>query len=465
MEQNNLFSKLRHYIAIALFTFITLSIITNCTEKALEIDPSDILPDNDMLDVIFDSIPVELYTIPLEAIETRSIGISPLGVVNDTVIGIIETDFICDFIFDNELDLGSNNDPDSIDILDMTVELSYETSYGDSTDVDFNVYELLEPMPAYTKSDYIMYSHMFSQEPINDGPPFQGRLTSSEDDTLGVYSIKLKSEFAERFIDTALINYDFYSYTNVEQFKETFKGFYFAVEPRAEAGGGIILVNHLNSSITLRILQLKPDSTNWDTLSITFSLGNPNSEMDDGGVHLNLYRSILNNKISQLLNDTITEYTSAYVHSLTGTKVYVKLPILPIMRDTLNNAVSVNRAQLILPIDSIRFNEDNESYPPPLNLGIYDSKSNSVILDDALAENHLGGYLDIDNYQYVLNIGNHIHEYLRNDSSSLSPSFFLFASKGSPASHLEYTPCRVVLNGSKSVRPPYVRIIYSKIPE
>ncbi len=469
MEQSNRFSIFKDFFTLFLISFITFSLLINCTEKPLNLDPGDILPDDDMLSVIIDStIPVELYTISLEALETRSLGISPLGCVNDTVIGIIETDFICDIIYDDQVSYNTEDlNPDSIDILDMIIELEYSASYGDSTDVNFNVYELYEPIPTYNKSDYIMYPHMYSSEPINDGPPFQGRLDPDDevDDTLGIYSIKLKREFAERFIDTALINEGIYTPSNYDQFKGYFKGFYFAVEPRAEEGGGIILVNHLNSSMILRTVEWDSDSSKFDTLSNTFSLGNPESSIDGGGTHLNLYRSILNNKVEQLLNDTVNSYSSAYIHSLAGTKVYVKLPTLSLMRDTLENAVSVNRAQLVLPFDSLRFNRDIEKkYTPPFSLGLYDSKTNSPILDDELAENHLGGYIDVNNYQYVLNIGNHIHEFLRDDNSTLSDAFYLFAAKGSPVTHLKYTPCRVVLNGSTSSRKPYIRIVYSKIP-
>jgi hypothetical protein len=429
------------------------------------IDPNEVLPNDDMLEVFTDTVPVELYTIGFEALETRSIGISPLGCVNDTVIGILETDFICDFIFSDIVSYKDNVYPDSLDILDLTIELEYNTTYGDSMDVDFSVHELYEPLPNYTKSDYILFSHMYDQEPINDGPPVKGRLNSGPNDSVAVYSIKLKNEFAERFIDTALIHKGIFETYNQRQFKQYFKGFYFKVQPREEPGGGIIMVDHSKSTMILRTLEWNGDSAKWDTVSNLFSLGYPESEIDSGGVHLNLYRSTLNSKLSELLNDTITSYKSAYVQSLTGPKVYIKIPSLVTMRDTLNNAVSVNRAQLILPIDKEIFDRDKKKYSPPLNLGIFDSKTNSAIVDDELVENYLGGGIDTSNCQYVFEIGNHVHKYLRSDTSSLSNGFYLFAAKGSPVSYLKYTPARVVLNGSTSDRPPFVRIIYSKIPE
>ena len=466
MEQNNLFSKLRQLFSVVFIFLFTLFILINCTEKPLEIDPNEILPDNDMLNVIIDSLPVELYTVSLEALETRSVGYSPLGCVNDTVVGIIETDFICDIIYADLVSFRDGFDPDSTEILDLTVELEYNSTYGDSMDVTFNVYELYEPIPTYSKSDYIMYSHMYSSEPVNDGPPFKGKLSSAEDDTVRAYSIRLKNEFAQRFLDTNLISEGVYDLYNAGVFKEYFKGFYFKVESRSEPGGGIITINHTTSAMTLRTLEWDSDSAEWDTVSNVFYLGNPDSEYDDGGSHLNLYKSILNSKLQNIVNDTITSYKSAYVESLAGTKVYIKIPALSAMRDSLNNAVSVNRAQLILPIDSVIFNRDNKEYPPPAGLGIYDSKTNSAIIDDEIAENYLGGFLDIEKYEYVMNIGNHIHQYLRDDNSTLSDAFYLFAAKGSPVTNIIYTPSRVVLNaGASPRRRPYVRIIYSKIPE
>jgi len=465
MEQNKSISKLRRLTIFGLLSIFTISFFTNCTEKPLLIDPDEILPDDDMLNVLIDSIPVELYTVSLEALETRSVGISPLGCVNDTVVGIAEMDFISDFIYTDEVSFKSNLYPDSLDILDLTIELEYITTYGDSMDVNFDVYELYEPMPNYTRSDYVLFSHMYDPEPVNEGPPVKGRLSSDADDTIAIYSVKLNNEFAERFIDTTLIHEGIYESNNQRKFKSYFKGFYFAVQPREEKGGGIIMVDHFNSTMNLRTLEWNGDSARWDTITNYFSLGNPDSEIDSGGIHLNLYRSISNTKLERILNDTVNIYGSAYVQALTGPKVYIKLPTIDDMRDSLNNRVSVNRAQLILPFDPVIFDRDKELYPPPSNLGIYDSKTNSAIIDDALAENHLGGSLDTNNYQYVLNIGNHIHGYLRNDTSSFSNAFYLFAAKGSPVTYLEYTPARVVLNGSTSSRPPFVRIIYSIIPE
>lgn len=465
MELTNQFSKLRQYITIALFSFITFIFLSNCSEKPLNIDPNDILPDNDILGVIIDSIPVELYTVSLEEFETRSLTYSPLGCVNDTVIGILETDFICDFIYTEEVHYRNGINRDSTEVLDMTIELSYTLVYGDSMDVVFNVYELLEPMPSYSKSDYLMFSHMYSTEPVNDGPAYKGRLESEDDDSLEVYTITLKKEFAERFIDSLLIEdegiYDLY---NQDIFKDNFKGLYFAVEPRTEEGGGIIVMDHSASKMTLRTIEWVSDSSKFDTVSTVFYLGYPESDYDDGGTSLNMYRCTLNNKLQQIENDTLNNYMWAYVQSLAGTKVYIKLPTLATIRDTLSYPVSVNSAELVLPIDTTIYSRDIQKYIPPVALGVHDSETDEPIIDDQISENHLWGYFDDENYQYVLNIENHIHEYLRDDQSSYSDAFYLFAAKGTPVSYVEYTPYRVVLNGSKTSRPPYIRIIYSITP-
>ena len=464
MEQSNLISRLRHYLSLVLISFVGISLIINCTEKPLEIDPGNILPDDDMLNVIFKDIPVELYTVSLEALETQSIGISPLGVVNDPVMGTLETDFISDFVYNDDISF-INGLPDSFEILDLTIDLAYAIHYGNPYELNFNVYELTEPIPIYTKSDYIMYPHMYNSEPLNDGHAYSERkyLLNTQRDTLSIYSIRLKNDFAERLIDEDLLDSGIYNSSSVDLFRHFFTGLYFAVEPRVEEGGTIITVDHRNSSMLFRIRGWNSTSESWDTINNTYSIGN--SQVHNG-VHLNMYRNIPSNQLEEVINDTITPQSSVYIQSLSGTKIYVKMPSLAAIRDTLDTlvAISVNRAQLILPINEEIYNRDKQLYSPPARLGIFDSKSNYALYDN-YAENHIDGYLDFDNYQYVLNIEEHIHEYLRNDTNSFSNTFYVFAGSGTPVIPLVYTPARIVLNGSEADRKPYVRLIYSEIPK
>jgi len=466
MEQNRPISHFRHLWFFTLMSVFLPFILLQCTEDPLKIDPKNILPDDDMLDVIIDTLPVTLYTIDMEAVVTRSVGISPLGSMNDPEIGIIDLDFISDFIYVSEPEFKDETHPDSLQIVDIKMELFFDNQFlerdyfGKADDINFEVYELLEPMPDYTKSDFIIYSHMVDASPLNEGAPY---LTLN--DSVQKYTVNIKHEFAERLLDTNKINQNIYKSENQRVFKDYFKGFYFKVNPKSNPGGGVIMVDHSTSRIVLRTLNnLGKDEP--DTLITNFYIGYQSSAIDSGGVHLNLHRLNLKPELKEIINDTVNVSDHAYLQALAGPKILVKLPSLNSVREMLNNSVSVNRAQLILPYDKDIYDQSLENYSffAPRRLGLYDSKSNSNLVDDYSQDYHLGGFIDTINNRYVLNIENHIHRYLSNDTNSLSSSFFLFAGTELKPVTFGYIPSRVVLNNAGSQDPPVLRIIYSNIP-
>jgi len=103
-------------------------IISACSEDPLKISPN-ILPDDQLLDVLVDTLPVELFTIGTDVVETRSINTGLLGSVNDSVMGKLETDFLADFIFTEEPTFKDQTDFDSVRIIDLVVDLVYSTEY------------------------------------------------------------------------------------------------------------------------------------------------------------------------------------------------------------------------------------------------------------------------------------------------------------------------------------------------
>jgi hypothetical protein len=476
MDLNKFFSQLLKLNVGATISIISFLVFTACSEDPLKIG-TDVLPEDEMLGAIIDTLPVELFTVATEAIETKSLGTSLLGSVNDPVMGTLETDFFADFIYVDEPTFKDETDLDSILVLDLTVDLVYNNNiiYGnlDTLNFQFNVYELLEPVPQYSKSDFTVLPHMYDPEPLNTAINFTNKTHSSyvTNDFYDTCHVTLSNTYAQRFLDTVLINDEIYHSENQRNFKEQFKGFYFAVTPPANEGGSIISINQSSSIMTLRTLEWNTDSTKWDTVSNVFSVGNSESAIDSGGVHLTMYRGMLSAEVEAVFNDTITQTSKAYIQSLTGPQVYVKLPTLADFREQVGSSVSVIRAQLVLPIDMENYHMDHELYTPPYRMGLLDGHSKEPILDDLVAENHLLGYIDstyTDSLRYILNIGNHLHEYTRDVTSELSNTFYLFAASSDTKNSVQYLsdrPERIVLNGSRAGSKPFVRIIYSIIPQ
>jgi hypothetical protein len=472
MELNKIFSQRRQLIPIVLISFFSFVLFSACSEYPLKI-ASGTLPNDELLNVTVDTLPVELFTVGTDAVETQSLTTTLLGSVNDTVMGDLETEFLADYIYTDEPTFRDQLDLDSVQVLDMVIDLLYSADnvYGKAINLDFDVYELLEPMPQYSKSDYVVLPHMYDPTPISVDHWFQANTYEAINaiDVVDTCHVILKNSFAQQFLDTNLIKEDIYYSENQRQFKEHFKGFYFAVKPRPTEGGGIIMIDQTAINMTLRTIEWNTDEAKWDTISNVFSIGNPSSEIDSGGMHLNLYRNTLSANVARTLNDTLHLFGNAYIQSLTGPQVFVKLPTLPALRDEFGNSISVNEAQLILPVNMERFMRDRGLYTPPYRLGLLDGKTKDPLLDDRLAENHIWGYRDstsLGEIQYYwLNLENQLNDYIRDEASTASNTFFLFAASSDTKNTVQYLndrPTRLVLNGSTSSNPPFLRIVYSK---
>ena len=126
-----------------IFAIIALCVLTliRCTEDPLEISPN-ILPGDNSLEIYIDSIPVELYTISIDALTARGTGISPLGSVNDNVVGNLQTDFFADFMYAEEPSFANETDLDSISVIDLVLEFVYrhDRGYGDLGSFRVNIY-------------------------------------------------------------------------------------------------------------------------------------------------------------------------------------------------------------------------------------------------------------------------------------------------------------------------------------
>lgn len=447
------------HIALFGLTIISLFPLYNCEEQPLEAG-LDILP-GELLEVVDTTLSVELYTINEDAILSRNLGISPLGVVNDSVIGILETEFITDFMYKDDVDYSEANE---VELLDIKLYLDYQDTYGDSMDVNFNVYELLDPMPNYGYSDYQVFEHMYDHEALNVGEPY-----FHIDSARTALVVDFSEDFAYRIIEACRDTNGIGLVENQSQFKDVFKGFYFATEARQTEGGGILMINHSLATLELTVREqiiYSADSAVWDTTTSIFSLGNPSSTVDDGGVHLNLYNTTMAPAVEAAYNNFGVVGKRAYINALSGPQVLARIPGLEALREEYEGQISVNFAHLMVPFDSEVYLRDDNFYKAPDQLGIYDAGSNEALLDDILAENHLGGKLDTVDYQYQFNIGNHLHSYLREIDSEYSNSFNMFAASGSPAIKFRNTPARVVLQQDSSInRYPKVRIVYSVIPK
>jgi len=441
------------------FSFFFLCLIISCSEEPLKVG-IHLLPEDEFLEVYDTVLPVELYTISAEPLNSGSLTYSPLGSVMDPLMGALKADYLADIFHNGDISFQDTIDPDNRFVYSLDLVLYYDYLYGDSLAIDFSVYELIEPIPTDKKSDFVVTPDIMNPNPINIGKP------EFLNDSTRAFKLALKLNYANKFIRHQMVVEDSaYYLNNVGIFKEYFKGIYIATEFRNDEGGGIVRVTNNSSRLVLKTLVWNKDSVRFDTITDQFSVGNTNSPYDTIGVNLSMYHEILADDISAVLNDTINSQPLVYTQALAGPFAQIYFPTLDNFREKFNYNVIINKAELILPINQDFF--DNVTYTSPVYMGLFDNASKTYLLDDGLISYYFGGILDEENYQYKFNIGNHIHEYMRGGSDTLfSKKYILFPSEAtSPVEYLKTLPGRVVLNGGSSNDAPSLRILYSTIPE
>jgi hypothetical protein len=459
MEPNKSFSFRNPVIArVAVLLFSTFFFLT-CEKEPLNVG-KNILPQEDSLGVVVDTLPVELHTLAMEPVYTLTRGTSPLGNVNDPLFGSVSCEFVTDFIYYSGFSFREGLD--SVEFVDIELVLKFTDTYVNNTDINFNVYKLNEAIPSYAYSNFHLDPGLYNPVKLNIEEPEP----EYENDTLGneiiAYRVFLSDEFGESFLNPQLITDSAYYYDSV--FRSYFHGLYIEVVEESENVGGLINISHYDSRILLRTEQTQNGTAS--TVENELVLGYPES----GGTSINMYRSSFSSTINSVLNDTVNDQSVAYIQSLVGPKVLISIPGLFELRNALDHQASISLAQLVLPIDTATY--DNKEFIAPRYLGIRDVVNDTNIIDDGLLPSYFGGILDTVNYEYRISLGNYVHNFLRGSMDLNDESLYLFGARylnvtGYPADITYFsliTPGRVVLNSVNANKPPILRIIYSKLP-
>ncbi|MGD2033646.1 MAG: DUF4270 family protein [Bacteroidales bacterium] len=461
MELNKPISRKQHFLVVAISILIILT-VTTCSEEPLQIG-IQLLPDDVLLEVHDTTLSVELYTISAWPLSTGSLSYSPLGSVYDPVAGALKAEYLADIFYSELVSFWDTLIEENIEVYNLELQLYYDYLYGDSTAIDFNVYELTVSIPEET-SDFVITPDMYDPNPLNLGAP--ERLN----DSTRAFRVMLSNDFAQKFIDPQLVIDSIYNWqsTKYPLFKEHFKGLYLAADFRDSEGGGIIRVDNVSSMMILRTLEWNADSNFYDTVSSVFNIGNPEYVLDSADVvNLGMYQNIPSDDITAVLDDTVNSQPVAYLQSLTGPYVLVDFPGLDGLLESFDDNVVINKAELTFPINRELY-DDTYTYQAPANLGLFDNVSKSYLADDGLVSYYFGGFRDTTDFEYMFNVGNHIHYYMRGRSDTLySSRYILFPSRvpNSLVYPSKTVPSRVVLNGGSSSEPPTLKIIYSLIPE
>jgi hypothetical protein len=460
MEQNNRFSQresLPFLVILSFFLFLCLA----CKYDPVRESVNGLL-EGDTLNVSIDTLPVELYTREGYIVSASSIGTSPLGYVKDPLFGSLSADFVTNIMWYQD-NITFRDSVNNVRVLDLELKLNYDTvTYGDKSDINFEVYEVISDIPDSTKSDFKVPSDMINNSPINIETPAKLKDTA-------VYSVKLSTEYANKFIDQALI--DDSSYYYYDTFRVHLKGLYIKVKERNSVGGGLIKVSHSTSTLTLRTIETNTQGVD-DTVSTVYHLGDLALKK---AKHINMYTTLLSPAVTTALTypESMRIRPMAFIEALAGPRILIRFPTLPDLKNELGGKIIVNKAELVLPVNKEKLDTTYGFSVPPY-ISVYDSLKNSVISDDGILNGYMGGGYNTTSYEYRINIGNHLNDFFQDISGTeLSDKLYLFAAdfiyltstSSSPISiYSVKTPGRIVLNNRYTTNQPYLKIIYTKIP-
>ncbi len=368
---------------------------------ACQEDPSklglDFLKDSDLVEVGFiDTVTVEAYTIEPEPLITVGKYQMAIGSYVDPVFGAVKAEILAQFAYSYYIDFGDNPICDS-----LIVELFCSGGYGkDEFTSKISVYELTSDL-----ADSIDYNSDFDPtgyydiNKINTSDPVVSDMNVDNDNTDStLIQIYLSKFFANKLLNPTVDDSLFYSNDSV--FKANMKGLYFAVEQVSEDGR---ILYALPSNYSSRLILYYHNDEDTSSYSYYFY----GSYVRIGVFNFNEHSGAN----IPYLNDTSIQDTAIYLQSLGGTAANIRLPYINSLISELGN-VSVNKAELIVPV--LTDSSEQTEYEIPSQLGlraVNDEGEQSILPDDPSVlrlVGYFGGKYDDEIEAYRFNIGNYI---------------------------------------------------------
>jgi hypothetical protein len=393
----------------------------------------DLLPSSDDIVVKTDSSTlISSYTITGKRILSSANELYILGSMNDSIFGNTTAGILTQF---HPKLLAS---ADSIRTVDsLILYLSPTGKYGDSLSaMTLRVFELNQKMVYDTNyfSDINPSEYYNSSSELANGSFTAGdsiiRLKISDPDFISKF---------ETMPDSVFKDYD--------DFSEHFYGLYLSVDQVTEKGGFAYLnMSSLDSRLTMFY--------NGDTLSYGYEMGFT-SIVAKANVFSHNYAGF---PVAAYLDSPDAKDTLMFVEGLAGTSGRISFPELDDWK--LKGLITINKAELILPVDTMFYpNLSDEDFPPKLllfSLGVdenYDYLYDYRI--DQAGTYYDGSYNEAKN-AYVFNIGLHLQSFI---SGKIENSEMILVSRKSNSA-----ADRVILKGATSlVSPVKLKVIYTEL--
>lgn len=327
-----------------------------------------------------------------------------LGLMHDPVFGKVRASVF------TQIRLPSNNFSFGTDPVLDSIVLSFGYTgrfYGiQETMQTIRVYELTEDMPA---SDTIFSNRSFAFSPQHIGERIlrPAPADSTLIDTIFYaphFTIRLSNNFGQKIIAANGTPY----FENNAKWLEYFKGFKITVEDNFNQGGAIFNLN-MYSLFTRLSVHYKETADTLQRPRVTHFYITEFTRRSTFVEHFDFEGSIPI-LTHQLNNPGLASDSLLFVRALGGLRARIKLP--HIKRLAALPKVTINQAQLIIPVDSAFINKQYFAARSLILLRQPETGKFSNLLDSQIGPTYFGGAYNEKLGQYEFNITQHVQEVL-----------------------------------------------------
>ncbi len=446
----------KHFLkGISLIIAGAITFFSSCDDEPLNVG-LQILPEVDILEASVDTQSIKCLTVS-EAFPQELFSIvgsngqlintnCPIGHIKDPLMGQMWAQTL--------IQLSRGDDyykADTTDVIEscfLYLNINSSEIFGSKNDVfDIYVYSLVNQPPLNLYTNYKVKTSEYNHSPESESTAFEViNIEEMPIDSGDYIAIKLNNSFIERITDSNL--------TTSSAFYENFPGFYLTASAKGDTGA-IANFSYDKSRLVLKYKREK--STGGDTTIYSYH-------------PINNFKSFFRHDfVEMFMPERITDSTERdnyYVQSLDGLKGYIEFSELDSFKANYGDKAGINLAELVLPLDP-DFNTKNDStkFFLPRRITARTKEKLMLPFESALGSSYRGGYLDLDNLEYRINVSEFVHQYLQN--GNYGNGLYILASEPTfnnyGLSEIENkNPRRVVLNsGSNNGNRPYLRLIYT----
>ncbi len=395
--------KIIHSVYRSIYFFIIIFfiyiLIFSCKKEPEEFGLNQIAKDKIPYQQL-DTSTIFVFTELEDSVRTANLVSHLLGSYADPVFGktsaSIYTQFSLNYALSN---IGKK--PFTFDSLVLT--MAYNTYYyGDTTATQtIHVFSLNDTIQGTAIKTYLANSSLPTKELLGSFS-FKGKIHQKViqgSDTLGAH-IRIKLDQADTF-GNYLLAADSTALASPANFANYLKGLYITTDP-VEQGGAIYNFNMYSSISKLTLFY---HDTSAKSLDLYVNYASNNFEQFS---HYNF--SDANPVLKEQLTNSKSQSTDSivFLQSMSGLHLKLKFPYLNSWSSKGN--IFVNRAELIIPVDTIEGSYKTYAPPSSIYLCTVDSKGNMMQLKDFSYTNYLEQKYDTTRKAYICDISAYIQK-------------------------------------------------------